>query len=94
MSDIPRARELLIQTLDDESGQLDRELIEEALTLLWRVPPVRKAAPTSRKMTPKLGEEIRTYASKNPKAAFQDIADKFDVNPGRVSEAMRKWRRK
>jgi hypothetical protein len=64
---------------------------EELLTLayaLFRRKPVRKAAPQSRPMTPELADEIRAYAAKHPRATLGRIAQVFDTNPGRVSEAL------
>lgn len=44
-------------------------------------------APTrSRRITQKLRTEIEVYRFENPTASFQDIANAFGVNPGRVSE--------
>lgn len=44
-------------------------------------------APTrSRRITQRLRTEIEVYRFENPTASFQDIANAFGVNPGRVSE--------
>lgn len=77
MSDIPRARALLV----------------EALMLLDREKPVRKTAPKSQKMTEKIAEKIRLHSLVFPEHSHQEIADIFNVNPGRVSEALsgKKW---
>jgi hypothetical protein len=53
-----------------------------------RKPPVRKASAISQKMTPELAEEIRTFAKHNPAASFTIIGRHFQVNIGRVSEAL------
>jgi hypothetical protein len=47
-----------------------------------------RAPANSTKMTPELAEEIREYAEANPGMAHQDIAVVFNVNHGRVSEAI------
>ncbi len=60
---------------------------------LDRRKPVKRAATTSAPMTEKLRAEIRAYASKNPDLSQVDIAHRFNVNPGRVSEALRGVRR-
>ena len=58
----------------------------------YRNPPVRKAPPRSRKMTPALAAAIRDYAARYPVASLQQIALEFRVNDGRVSEALNhKW---
>lgn len=55
---------------------------------MYRNSPVRRARPQSAHLSADLAEEIRQFASKNPKMHQRDIAQKFNVNPGRVSEAM------
>jgi hypothetical protein len=40
-------------------------------------------------ITPELYEEIREYAEANPGMSHQDIAVMFNVNHGRVSEAIK-----
>jgi len=39
-------------------------------------------------MTPDLAEEIREYAQANPGMSHQAIGEVFNVNHGRVSEAI------
>ncbi len=57
-----------------------------------RTPPSRRVSPTSTRMTAKLAMEIRAYVAAHPQAAQTQIAARFNVNPGRVSEAMAgKW---
>lgn len=41
-----------------------------------------------RNLTPDLAASIRAYVAANPEISMQDIAAKFYVNPGRVSEAV------
>jgi hypothetical protein len=36
----------------------------------------------------KLKASIRAFVKENPEMAFQDVANIFGVNPGRVSEAV------
>jgi predicted XRE-type DNA-binding protein len=40
-------------------------------------------------MTAELAEEIRDYAAANPGMSHQAIAEVFNVNHGRVSEAIK-----
>lgn len=49
----------------------------------------RRAAVNSQPMTPELKDAIRAYHRAHPQAAQTDIARVFNVNPGRVSEALR-----
>jgi hypothetical protein len=66
-----------------ESG----ELLELADELKRRFSGTRAAA-TSTPMTPDLAEEIREYAQANPGMSHQAIGEVFNVNHGRVSEAI------
>ena len=50
--------------------------------------PVKRAANRSAPLTPELAEAIRAYVAKFPKLHQRDVAQRFNVNPGRVSEAM------
>ena len=46
-------------------------------------------APTTRKsLDEDTKANIRDFVAENPNMAFQDVANIFDVNPGRVSEAL------
>jgi predicted XRE-type DNA-binding protein len=47
-----------------------------------------RAPAASTKVTPELYEEIKEYAEANPTMSHQDIAVIFNVNHGRVSEAI------
>ncbi len=49
---------------------------------------IRNTAQRSRPCTKALAKEIRAYAAANPGDSSQKIADIFNVNPGRVSEAL------
>lgn len=48
----------------------------------------RKTPCRARRMTQSLSAAIRTYAESNPGASQMEIAARFDVNIGRVSEAV------
>jgi hypothetical protein len=63
------------------------ELLELAGELRRRSGETRAPA-TSTPMTPELYEEIKEYAADNPGMSRQAIAEVFDVNIGRVSEAI------
>jgi hypothetical protein len=49
-----------------------------------RVAPIKSAT-----MTDSLRRDIRAYAAANPTASQMEIGRKFNVNPGRISEALR-----
>lgn len=86
MSNIPLARKLLQQALDDDG--VDRSLIQAALDLMTREPAARKAAPRSRRLTPALKMSIRLFARENPGMSLQEIGAMFGVNDGRVSQSI------
>ncbi len=44
---------------------------------------------TSTRMTPALRQKIKTFAKANPTFSQMQIAEKFNVNSGRVSETLR-----
>ena len=54
----------------------------------YRSSPVTRAAKTSVKLTPALAKQIRAYHARHPKLHQREVAHKFNVNPGRVSEAL------
>jgi hypothetical protein len=55
---------------------------------MYRKTGKKRAPKRSPKLTPEMAEEIRQYKAANPEAHQQDIAEKFGVNHGRVSEAL------
>jgi hypothetical protein len=65
------------------------ELLELAEELRRRSPVGPRAPATSTPMTPELAEEIREFAKDNPDMSHQEIGGAFNVNHGRVSEAIR-----
>jgi hypothetical protein len=81
---IPELRDRLRELADE----LDVEELHDLADEMYRNSPVRRARPQSAHLTPELAEEIRVFARKYPKMHQRDIAQKFNVNPGRVSEAM------
>lgn len=84
---IPEIREELA-TITALLGELADRM--EGLTAeLTRRSPVKRAKPTSNPMNPTLAKSIRAYAKANPKASQKEVANVFNVNPGRVSEVLR-----
>jgi hypothetical protein len=75
--------EIIQSDYPTESG----DLLELAAEIKRRSGP--RAPASSTPVTPELYEEIKEYAEANPGMSHQDIAVVFNVNHGRVSEAIR-----
>ena len=80
---IPEIRKRLYE-LAEEHGIAELAVLADASyrRTYTRTPAKR------RNLTPDLVASIRAYVAANPEVAVQDVASKFYVNPGRVSEAM------
>lgn len=98
MSTITVARELIdamIHDLDCGIEYSPEELTSRLVEIkakMFRKKPVRKASAQSQIMTPELAVSIRAFAHRNKDITLQAIATRFNVNAGRVSEAMAgKW---
>ena len=66
--------------------------LDEVATLarqLTRRSPKKRAPNVSKPMTDDLAHEIREFARSNPAMTQAEIGRVFNVNPGRVSEAIR-----
>ncbi len=81
---IPELRARLREIADEEDLYELHDIADE----MHRQTAVRRAKTKSTKLTASLAKDIREYAKKNPKMHQRDIAQRFNVNPGRVSEAM------
>lgn len=81
---IPEIRVRLRELADKHGIPELHELANET----YRNSPVRKASNKSVHLTPQLAADIRHYAAQNPTLHQRHIADRFNVNPGRVSEAL------
>ncbi len=91
MSDIPQARSHLEAMRDQmAAAHLDyyAEHIDYILSLMVREKYKPRTSRQSATMTPELADEIRKYAIGHPNLSTQRIATHFNVNPGRVSEAL------
>lgn len=92
MSNIPLAR----QRLDEmrvrflgEGRDEDAAEIEGIIQNLHRVKYRSRRAPhQSQTVTGRLSLEIAEFAKANPQMTTAKIAERFNVNPGRVSEAI------
>lgn len=90
MADVPRAREILNDTLKKNMSLEVRDGIEQALSYMYRDYSLGRKAPTkSPAITAGLRQSIKRYAASHPTLAMQDIANAFNVNIGRVSEILR-----
>jgi len=81
---IPEIRARLRQIADEHGIEELHELADET----YRNSPVRRAANRSAPLTAELAAEIRNYVAKHPTLHQRDVAQRFNVNPGRVSEAL------
>lgn len=82
---IPEIREEMLElaTQMQLMGRWMRFLAKETYRRTYERAPTR-----SRRITQKLRAEVLTYRHENPTASFQDIANAFGINPGRVSEIL------
>lgn len=62
--------------------------LAELADAMYRRSATRRAGTRSPRVTAEMAEEIRQYAAAHPDAHQQDIANHFNVNVGRVSEAL------
>lgn len=88
MSNIPEARERLMALSFKMEPKVANEVREIVWTLLMRERPKRRAAPMSPPLTKQLAKAIKTELDRRPKASLTQIARKFNVNTGRVSEVL------
>lgn len=84
ISGIPAVRDRLRELADEHGLEELRDLADQ----MYRRTARKRAPIRSPKLTPALAQQIRQYAASNPSAHQQDIAQKFGVNHGRVSEAL------
>lgn len=81
---IPAVRDRLREMADEYGIDELHDLADQ----MYRKSAKRRAPTRSPKLTPEMAKDIRDYAAANPNAHHQDIAEKFGVNHGRVSEAI------
>lgn len=81
---IPEIRDRLREIANEKGIEELNDLAEEMI----RNSPARRSEIKSRTITPALAQEIRDYAKANPHLSQQEIASHFNVNHGRVSEAL------
>jgi hypothetical protein len=81
---IPEIRARLRELAKEHGIDELKDLADE----LHRSTAVKRAPVKSQKLTPALAAKIRQFAKQNPDLHQRDIASHFDINPGRVSEAL------
>lgn len=93
-----RARLLLIaealrqpRVTPDQRGRFADELIAIEARVKRR-PPARRAMPRALGMDDVLRERIRAYARQHPTMSLRKIGAQFNVDGGRVSEALHGFR--
>ena len=90
MADVPRAREILNDTLTKNMSLEVRAGIEEALSYMYRDYSLGRKAPTqSAPVTDYVRSLVKVYAQTYPDMTQQQIAAEFNLNAGRVSEILR-----
>lgn len=85
MRTIPEIRRRLYALAMERGIPELRDLADD----LHRRPAVGRAPVRSRPMTPTLRAEIARWMAENPGRTQHEAAAHFNVNPGRVSEALR-----
>ncbi len=86
---IPEIQERM-RELASECGMPELRMLADAMS---RRPVNRRSATVSRKCDEAVRSEIRLMAEKHPDLPLARIAVALNVNPGRVSEALRGYRR-
>jgi hypothetical protein len=86
--DVAKRMREIAELIQGEHPGESGELLELAGELKRRFSGPRAPA-ASTPITPELYEEIREYAEANPGMSQQEIAVIFNVNHGRVSEAIK-----
>lgn len=90
MSDIPKAREI-IKDVMGEVGHGQRVKLAEALALMSRKKYKPRSSIKSQSMSKSLAAQIFAHHVNNPDASAAEIAVRFNVNPGRVSEVIAQY---
>jgi hypothetical protein len=92
MSDAKLCRSSIEAALAIARGRMDKPTLishlEIALNATYREKGIKRAGVKSRKMTIAIGRRIRAHKRGHPNASEQEMATMFEVNQGRVSEAL------
>lgn len=81
---IPEVRDELRRIAEEFSIPRLHDLADE----LIRRPTVRRTKVKSNKVTIDVEASIRSFARRNPDMSYVEIARYYNINPGRVSEAI------
>ena len=81
---IPQIRNRLREIADQNGIPEIHDLVDE----MYRRAPARRAPVTSQRFTPALAAEIRREAREHPEMSEQELGNRFEVNPGRISDAL------
>lgn len=96
---IPEVQSSMLDLAEDlELGVVSPEVaaieLRDYVRELYRRTPKSRAKPTARRVTPELRKQIRAYKKLHPDFSNRKIGRHFDVDGGRVSEALRGYRSK
>lgn len=87
MSDIKKARALIGEALGFATPP--PALLVEALAFMTREKTIRRAPRKSRKLTTDAVREVRAVIVAEPETPFLEIAHRYGIGQGRVSEIWR-----
>lgn len=82
-----RARLMTLAT-DRDMPDKFREELRRIVGDMWRKPAVKRAPATANAMTPELARNIRAWAYTHMDETNREIASRFGVDAGRVSEVL------
>ena len=88
MADIPLARSILRDAMQMDNVEDMRDKIASALDFMYRVHTKERVPNESTPMSRELAAEIREFHKLHPDFSAVRISEFFNVNPGRVSEAI------
>lgn len=92
MSNIPEARAKLLviaRSLENRRmGSVAQDIRAVVEDHLFRESPVRRSPRKSARVTPAMAAGIKSYALTNPDASYMQIASRWGVSIGRVSEIL------
>ena len=94
-SDIPQARRNIRAILDNGNFTIEqvRAILLRTEPLLYRERHKSEIAePSSNKMTPEIASQIMDDLAQDPSLSTKELAEKYNVNQGRVSECIKRNR--
>ena len=94
-SDVPKARRNIRFIMENfDISEEVRQLLAQTERLMYRErhKPVI-AEPTSDKMTPEIASKIMHDLAQDPSLSTKELAERYNVNQGRVSTAIQRYGR-